>query len=125
MHHIRHANAHWEGTLKGGGGSVKVESGLFEGPYNWSGRFADGPGTNPEELVGALKEQVRHVIGPIANPDEILMVEALPKTRSGKIMRRILRQIAAGEYEDMGNVSTLADPSVVEALIEAHKEMDK
>ncbi len=75
------------------------------------------------ELVGALKEQVRHVIGPIATPDEILMVNALPKTRSGKIMRRILRNIAAGEYEDMGNVSTLADPSVVEALIAAHKEI--
>jgi len=78
---------------------------------------------DPLELTGALKEQVRHVIGPIATPDEILMVDALPKTRSGKIMRRILRNIAAGEYSDMGNVTTLADPSVVETLIEAHRGM--
>ncbi len=78
---------------------------------------------DPHELTGALKEQVRHVIGPIATPDEILMVAALPKTRSGKIMRRILRQIAAGEYSDMGDVTTLADPSVVETLIDAHRKM--
>ncbi len=79
--------------------------------------------TRPKELVGALKEQVRHVIGPIATPDQILIVPGLPKTRSGKIMRRILRNIAAGEYEDMGNITTLADPAVVETLIKAHKEM--
>jgi acetyl-CoA synthetase len=59
----------------------------------------------------------------VATPDEVLMVEALPNTRSGKIMRRILRNIAAGEYEDMGNITTLADPSVVEALIKAHKKL--
>jgi len=73
------------------------------------------------QLIGALKEQVRHVIGPVATPDEILLVDALPKTRSGKIMRRILRKIAAGEYTDMGNVTTLADPDVVDRLIEAHR----
>ena len=78
---------------------------------------------DPGELVGALKEQVRHVIGPVASPDEILIAPGLPKTRSGKIMRRILRQIAAGEYEDLGNVSTLADPEIVERLIEAHREL--
>jgi osmotically inducible protein OsmC len=53
MHHKRHANAHWEGTLKEGGGSLKVESGIFEAPYTWASRFADGPETNPEELIGA------------------------------------------------------------------------
>ena len=53
MHHIRHANAHWEGTLKDGGGSLKLGSGVYEGPYTWAGRFSNGPGTNPEELVGA------------------------------------------------------------------------
>jgi len=77
--------------------------------------------TNPEELVGALKEQVRHVIGPIASPDEIQIVTGLPKTRSGKIMRRILRQIAQGEFEDLGDVTTLADPSVVEKLVKDYK----
>ena len=75
------------------------------------------------ELVGALKEQVRHVIGPIATPDQIMIVPGLPKTRSGKIMRRILRNIAAGEYTDLGDITTLADPSVVEKLIEGHQEL--
>ncbi|MDH3844895.1 MAG: acetyl-coenzyme A synthetase, partial [Myxococcales bacterium] len=71
----------------------------------------------PQELQGALKEQVRQVIGPIATPDEIRVVSGLPKTRSGKIMRRILRKIAAGEGEQLGDISTLADASVVEALL--------
>ncbi len=82
----------------------------------------EAEGVEPHEIVGALKEQVRHVIGPVATPDEILVAPALPKTRSGKIMRRILRRIAAGEFDDMGNITTLADPSVVERLIEARKE---
>ena len=77
----------------------------------------------PEEVVGALKEQVRHVIGPVATPDEVLIVPGLPKTRSGKIMRRILRNIAAGQYTDMGNITTLADPDIVDTLITAHKEL--
>ena len=51
------------------------------------------------------------------------MVPGLPKTRSGKIMRRILRRIAAGEYGDMGNVTTLADPEVVDTLIALHREV--
>ena len=71
----------------------------------------------PHELQGALKEQVRKVIGPIATPDEVRVVTGLPKTRSGKIMRRILRKIAAGETDQLGDLSTLADPSVVEALL--------
>jgi acetyl-CoA synthetase len=101
----------------------------FPHPIKGQGIFAyvfctdDMRGTDPNELSGVLKQQVRHVIGPIASPDVIMMVEALPKTRSGKIMRRILRRIAAGEYEEMGNVTTLADPSVVEALIESHRQL--
>jgi len=75
----------------------------------------------PEELVGMLKEQVRQAIGPIATPDRILVTPGLPKTRSGKIMRRILRKIAAGDTEDLGDISTLADPSVVEKLLEASR----
>ncbi len=70
-----------------------------------------------EELVGALKEQVRHVIGPIASPDRIEICRQLPKTRSGRILRRILRQIAIGEYDDLGDLSTLADPAAVERLV--------
>ena len=70
-----------------------------------------------EELRGELKQQVRSVIGPIATPDAIHWAPALPKTRSGKIMRRILRKIATNETDQIGDTSTLADPSVVENLI--------
>ena len=74
-----------------------------------------------EELIGMLKEQVRHAIGAIATPDRIQVVAGLPKTRSGKIMRRILRKIAAGEYDELGDITTLADPSVVEKLVDDHR----
>ncbi len=70
------------------------------------------------ELIGELKNEVRHHIGPIATPDYILIAPGLPKTRSGKIMRRILRKIAAKQTNDLGDISTLADPSIVEKLIE-------
>lgn len=60
---------------------------------------------------------VRKIIGPIASPDSIQWAPGLPKTRSGKIMRRILRKIAAGEFENLGDISTLADPGVVDDLI--------
>ena len=69
------------------------------------------------ELIGALKNEVRHHIGPIATPDHILITPGLPKTRSGKIMRRILRKVASQETDQFGDISTLADPSVVELLI--------
>ena len=65
-----------------------------------------------------LVQHVRQRIGPIAKPDFIQFAAALPKTRSGKIMRRILRKIAGNDYEDLGDTSTLADPSVVALLIE-------
>ena len=77
---------------------------------------------DPEELVQALRRQVRTAIGPIATPDRIQIAPGLPKTRSGKIMRRILRQIAASEYDDLGDVTTLAEPAVVEQLVAAHRE---
>jgi acetyl-CoA synthetase len=67
--------------------------------------------------VQALKAWVRQEIGPVATPDVIQFAPALPKTRSGKIMRRILRKIAENEYGNLGDISTLADPSVVEDLI--------
>ncbi len=70
------------------------------------------------ELIQALKNSVRHHIGPIATPDKILVTNGLPKTRSGKIMRRILRKIAAQETDNLGDISTLADPGVVKLLIE-------
>ena len=70
-----------------------------------------------ENLKKILVGHVRKEIGPIATPDKIHFADALPKTRSGKIMRRILRKIAEGDTEDLGDTTTLADPSVVEALI--------
>jgi len=70
-----------------------------------------------EELRQALVAQVRQMIGPIATPDVIQWAPALPKTRSGKIMRRILRKIAEDAPEQLGDTSTLADPSVVDALL--------
>ncbi|AQZ96274.1 acetate--CoA ligase [Halopseudomonas phragmitis] len=81
-------------------------------------------GVEPSEALRLeLKNWVRREIGPIASPDCIQWAPGLPKTRSGKIMRRILRKIAASEYEGLGDISTLADPSVVEQLINEHKAM--
>ena len=70
-----------------------------------------------EELKKELINHVRTVIGPIAAPDKIQFADALPKTRSGKIMRRILTKIASGSTDQLGDTSTLADPSVVEMLV--------
>ena len=70
-----------------------------------------------EHLRKELVDWVRREIGPIASPDEIQFAPGLPKTRSGKIMRRILRKIAEGEFSALGDTSTLADPGVVEALV--------
>jgi len=75
-----------------------------------------------DALTAELKAWLRKEIGPIATPDVIQWAEGLPKTRSGKIMRRILRKIAAHEYDTLGDTSTLADPSVVDVLIEDNKK---
>jgi acetyl-CoA synthetase len=71
-----------------------------------------------EELRTALRGWVRQQIGPIASPDYIQWAPGLPKTRSGKIMRRILRKVAENDYNSLGDISTLAEPEVVEKLIE-------
>uniref|UniRef100_A0A7S1UH83 Acetyl-coenzyme A synthetase n=1 Tax=Phaeomonas parva TaxID=124430 RepID=A0A7S1UH83_9STRA len=74
------------------------------------------------ELVKELRLAVRTAIGPFATPDMIVPVSGLPKTRSGKIMRRVLRKVAAGEEDQLGDVSTMADSAVVQAIIDAvHK----
>jgi len=65
-----------------------------------------------------LIQTIRSKIGPIATPDFIHFTDGLPKTRSGKIMRRILRKIAANEEDQLGDITTLSDPSVVKKLIE-------
>lgn len=76
-----------------------------------------------EELRKELVQHIRKEIGPVATPDVIQFTSGLPKTRSGKIMRRILRKIAAGVYDDLGDTSTLADPSVVDEIIQGRKAL--
>ena len=70
-----------------------------------------------DELKKDLVKHVRNEIGPIASPDKIQFAPGLPKTRSGKIMRRILRKIAEDDFGSLGDTSTLADPTVVDDLI--------
>jgi acetyl-CoA synthetase len=74
-----------------------------------------------DALLAELRASVRTIIGPIATPDHLHITPALPKTRSGKIMRRILRKIAENDFGALGDTSTLADPSVVDTLIEGRR----
>ena len=78
-----------------------------------------------EDLRKELVAWVRKEIGPIASPDLIQFAPGLPKTRSGKIMRRILRKIAENEYGALGDTSTLADPGVVNELIDNRQNRGK
>jgi acetyl-CoA synthetase len=73
------------------------------------------------ELEAELRQFVRKEIGPIATPDHLHFTPALPKTRSGKIMRRILRKIAENDFSNLGDTSTLADPSLVDALVDGRR----
>jgi acetyl-CoA synthetase len=73
--------------------------------------------TPSDDLKKILVGHVRTVIGPIATPDKLQFAPGLPKTRSGKIMRRILRKIAHNQVDELGDTSTLADPSVVDSLV--------
>jgi acetyl-CoA synthetase len=81
----------------------------------------EGDREGSDELIKELNDKVRKAIGPHARPEEIIFTPDLPKTRSGKIMRRVLRDVAEGE-DDLGDVSTLADPSVVDDLKEARSQ---
>jgi acetyl-CoA synthetase len=69
-----------------------------------------------------ILQTVSRIIGPIAKPDQILFVPGLPKTRSGKIMRRILRKIAEGDTSNLGDTSTLLDPSLVDVIVTLKSE---
>ncbi|MCG8607901.1 acetate--CoA ligase [bacterium] len=73
------------------------------------------------EIENGIRNSVRGLIGPHATPDKVQFTPALPKTRSGKIMRRVLRRVAAGDIENFGDTSTLADPTVVESLVKGRK----
>jgi acetyl-CoA synthetase len=74
-----------------------------------------------DEIQVAILKSVTNDIGPHSKPDKIQFTPALPKTRSGKIMRRILRKIAENKIDSLGDISTLADPSVVDALVDNRK----
>lgn len=100
-----------------------VESAVVGYPHEIKGQgvyayiICDHNPENPEAFVKEIRAEVTKVIGPIAKPDKIQIVTDLPKTRSGKIMRRILRKIAEGNKDGFGDTSTLLDPSVVEDIL--------
>ena len=73
---------------------------------------------NDDEIKNQIINVVRKVIGPIAKPDKIQIVSGLPKTRSGKIMRRILRKVASDDFKNLGDTSTLLNPDVVKEIID-------
>ena len=106
-----------------------IESAVVGFPHPIKGQgifaFVIHNDNNHENCISDIRAQVSKVIGPIAKPDQILLVDGLPKTRSGKIMRRILRKIASGEFSNMGDTSTLLDPSVVERICELYLEKTK
>ncbi len=99
-----------------------VESAVvgYQHPIKGQGIYAyvicDSKHGNDESLISEIKAVVNRIIGPIAKPDIIQIVPGLPKTRSGKIMRRILRKIAGNETDNLGDTSTLLDPSIVETI---------
>jgi acetyl-CoA synthetase len=99
-----------------------IESAVVGYPHEVKGQgiyayvICDLSNRSEENLIQEIKETVSKIIGPIAKPDKIQIVPGLPKTRSGKIMRRILRKIAEGSLEGMGDISTLLDPEVVEKI---------
>jgi len=96
----------------------------FPHPIKGEGIYAfvilkTGTGGDPEETRKQIAAAVRTEIGALATPDRIHFVPGLPKTRSGKIMRRILRKIASGETADLSDVTTLADPNVVKQIVDS------
>uniref|UniRef100_UPI004047741A acetate--CoA ligase n=1 Tax=Algoriphagus sp. TaxID=1872435 RepID=UPI004047741A len=99
-----------------------IESAVVGYPHEVKGQgiyafvICDLSNRSEDNLIQEIKETVSKIIGPIAKPDKIQIVPGLPKTRSGKIMRRILRKIAEGSLDSMGDISTLLDPDVVEKI---------
>ena len=77
---------------------------------------------SPANLSEEIRDTVSKIIGPIAKPDKVQIVPGLPKTRSGKIMRRILRSIASGDYTNFGDTSTLINPEIVQNIVQITKE---
>ena len=85
--------------------------------------IADMTDRSEANLTNEIRMTVRNIIGPIAKPDKVQIVPGLPKTRSGKIMRRILRKVAEGDPSNLGDISTLLDPDVVDKIIEGSKNI--
>jgi acetyl-CoA synthetase len=104
-----------------------IESAVVGYPHEVKGQgiyayvICDMTNRTEENLVNEIKDTVSKIIGPIAKPDKIQVVTGLPKTRSGKIMRRILRKVAEGVTENLGDTSTLLDPEVVREIIDGRK----
>ncbi|MCF6351714.1 MAG: acetate--CoA ligase [Cyclobacteriaceae bacterium] len=104
-----------------------IESAVVGYPHNIKGQgiyayvIADDSQRSAASLENEIRATVSKIIGPIAKPDKVQIVSGLPKTRSGKIMRRILRKIAEGQTDNFGDTSTLLDPAVVEEIIENMK----
>ncbi len=101
-----------------------VESAIVGYPHDIKGQgvyaymICENDPKDPKAFKKEINDLVTKIIGPIAKPDKIQIVPGLPKTRSGKIMRRILRKVAAKDLENVGDVSTLLDPAVVDAIVE-------
>lgn len=104
-----------------------IESAVVGYPHDIKGQgiyayvICDMSHRTEENLINEIKDTVSKIIGPIAKPDKIQVVPGLPKTRSGKIMRRILRKVAEGATDNMGDISTLLDPDIVTKIIEGRK----
>ena len=105
-----------------------VESAVVGYPHKVKGQgiyayvICDMSNRTEANLTNEIKASVTNIIGPIAKPDKIQIVPGLPKTRSGKIMRRILRKVAEGSMDNLGDTSTLLDPDVVGKIIAGRKE---
>jgi acetyl-CoA synthetase len=105
-----------------------VESAVVGYPHEIKGQgiyafvILQDPHRDHPDLEKGIRDVVTRVIGPIAKPDQIQIVSGLPKTRSGKIMRRILRKAAAGGTDQLGDISTLLNPEVVEEIVAGIKE---
>jgi acetyl-CoA synthetase len=101
-----------------------IESAVVGYPHEIKGQgiyayvICDMEGRTKANLIEEIKDTVRKIIGPIAKPDMVQIVPGLPKTRSGKIMRRILRKIASGDISNLGDTSTLLNPEVVDQIVE-------
>ena len=100
-----------------------IESAVVGFPHDIKGQgiyayvICDEEGITQEVLIDEIKNTVKKIIGPIAKPDEIQVVSGLPKTRSGKIMRRILRKVASKDISNLGDTSTLLNPEIVDEII--------